>query len=191
MKTTLLSLIITGIAVAACAPLPTPTPLPDTPAQQQVSTSEFILSSPAFAAGGSIPTKYGCTGQNISPPLTWSTPPAGTQSLALILYDPDAPGGDFVHWVIYHMPADKDNLAEAISPKSSLDDGSLQGQNGAASTGFIGPCPPSGTHHYVFTLYALDTGLDGLSPGPDRAQLLQAMQGHILAQAELIGTFTR
>ena len=189
MRKTLLLLMLASMALGACAPSPAPEPV--TPVPQNPTASEFALTSPVFTAAGPIPTKYGCTGQNISPPLTWSEPPVGTQALALILYDPDAPGGDFVHWVIYQMPATKRSLPEAIPTEASLEDASLQGQNGAASTGYIGPCPPSGTHHYVFTLYALDGGLDGLSAGLDRAQLLQAMQDHILAQAELIGTFTR
>jgi len=192
-KIMLLTTLLAALAIHACSPAPSQATgtLPAATQAQPAPVGTFALTSPAFAAGDAIPTQYGCTGQNISPALNWSTPPTGTQSLALTLFDPDAPGGGFIHWVIYNIPAANSGLPEALSTDSQLTDGSLQGKNGAASNGYIGPCPPSGTHHYIFTLYALDTGLSQLSTDADQAQLLQAMQGHILAQTELTGTFGR
>jgi Raf kinase inhibitor-like YbhB/YbcL family protein len=189
MRITFLFLALT-IVTGACSPTPAPSPTA-APTEPGVTAEAWTLSSPVFKAGGPIPTKYGCTGQSISPALNWSNPPAGTQSLALILHDPDAPGGDFVHWVIYHIAPASGGLNEGVTTISQLPDGTLQGRNGAASTGYVGPCPPSGTHHYIFTMYALDDALDNLLPGADEDHLLQAMDGHILAQAELIGTFAK
>jgi len=148
------------------------------------------LSSTAFAAGASIPSDYSCKGRSVSPPLAWGHPPAGTKSFALILDDPDAPSGTFVHWVIYNIPAASLGLPEAIPTNGQLADGTLQGNNGSGRAGYTGPCPPSGTHRYFFKLYALDTLL-GLSSGANKDQLLQAMQGHVLAQSELMGTFSK
>jgi len=148
------------------------------------------LSSTAFAAGASIPSDYSCKGHSVSPPLAWGHPPAGTKSFALILDDPDAPSGTFVHWVIYNIPAASLGLPEAIPTNGQLADGTLQGNNGSGRAGYTGPCPPSGTHRYFFKLYALDTLL-GLSSGANKDQLLQAMQGHVLAQSELMGTFSK
>ena len=193
MKTVLFFITLAALAINACSPLPG-----DVPATQPLATRSdpgaagvFSLTSPVFETGGAIPAKYGCIGQNISPPLSWNRPPAGTQALALILYDPDAPGGSFVHWVIYNIPALSRALPEALPGDAQLSDGSLQGKNGAAAMGYVGPCPPSGTHRYIFTLYALDISLNQLPEAAGQAQLLAAMQGHILDQAELMGTFSR
>ncbi len=150
----------------------------------------FELTSTAFAAGQPIPRQYTCDGENVSPPLQWSDPPQGTQSLALNCDDPDAPAGTWVHWVLYNLPAKTRTLAEAIPATADLPDGSRHGKNGWGRLGYGGPCPPSGTHRYFFKLYALDTVL-GLASGADKNQLLQAMQGHILAQTELMGTYKR
>ena len=143
------------------------------------------LTSDAFANGQSIPAKYTCKGRNISPALAWTEPPAGTQSLALIMDDPDAPGGTWVHWVLFNIPASARNLQEDL-PASGIS----VGKNSWGDMRYGGPCPPSGTHRYFFKLYALDTGLS-LSPGVIKEQLLKAMQGHILAQGELMGTFSK
>jgi Raf kinase inhibitor-like YbhB/YbcL family protein len=149
------------------------------------------VSSPAFQEGESIPTKYTCEGQNISPLLTWSEPPAGTQSLALIVDDPDAPGRVFTHWVLFNLPADSRELAEAMPVQAQLPDGSLQGKNDGGKLGYIGPCPPPGSpHRYQFTLYALDQLLD-LEAGASKQQVIDAMQGHILAQGQLTGIYQR
>ena len=150
----------------------------------------LTLSSPAFAAGKSIPGKFSCKGSSVSPALAWTGAPSNTASYALIVDDPDAPMGTFVHWVIYNIPAASNGLAEATAHTPTLGDGSAQGRNGANHQYYDGPCPPSGTHRYFFKLYALNTRLD-LPSGVTADQLMKAMQGHILAQAELMGTFSK
>jgi len=149
------------------------------------------LSSSAFQEGGEIPTKYTCEGQDVSPAITWSEPLVGTQSFALIMDDPDAPVGVFTHWVLFNLPADSRGLPEAVPAQAQLPDGSLQGKNDFGKIGYGGPCPPpSRPHRYQFTLYALDQTLD-LKAGASKKQVLDAMQGHILAQGRLTGTYQR
>ena len=151
----------------------------------------LAVSSSAFQEGGEIPTKYTCEGQDVSPVLTWSEPPAGTQSFVLIVDDPDAPVGVFTHWVLFNLPADSRGLPEAVPTQNQLPDGSLQGKNDFGKIGYGGPCPPPGRpHRYQFTLYALDQTLD-LKAGASKKQVLDAMQGHILAQGRLTGTYQR
>ena len=150
----------------------------------------FQLSSSAFAAGQPIPGQYTCRGKDISPPLSWGEPPKGTQSFALTCDDPDAPGGVWVHWTIYNLPGNTRALLEGLPTDGQLPDGSRQGLNGWRQTGYRGPCPPSGTHRYFFRLYALDAPLN-LPAGADKQQLTKAMEGHILLQAELRGTFKK
>jgi len=150
----------------------------------------FELTSTAFAPGEPIPRKYSCDGEDISPPLQWSDPPQGTQSFALIADDPDAPLGTWVHWVLYNLPAEARALPEAVPPDAELPDGSRHGQNSWRRLDYGGPCPPSGTHRYVFKLYALDMVLD-LKAGASKKQVLKAMEGHILAQAEVMGVYSR
>jgi Raf kinase inhibitor-like YbhB/YbcL family protein len=148
------------------------------------------LTSTGFAHEESIPSKYTCDGEDVSPSLQWGEPPPGTQSFALIMDDPDAPAGTWVHWVLYGLPAQARTLPEGVVPAAELADGSRHGKNSWGRSGYGGPCPPSGTHRYFFKLYALDTGLD-LDSGASEEQLLQAMEGHIVAQAELMGTYSR
>ena len=158
-----------------------------TPSQE----AEMELKSTAFQEGGRIPAKYTCEGQDISPPLTWDGVPEQTQSLALIMDDPDAPVGVFTHWVLFNMPPDSLQLPEAISNESQLPSDTLQGKNDFGRLGYGGPCPPPGyPHQYRFTLYALDQQLE-LKAGVSKKQLLNAMQEHILAQGQLIGTYQR
>lgn len=141
--------------------------------------------------GSQIPAKFTCSGAGVSPQLAWSTPPAGTASLALIVADPDAPRGTFVHWVLYDLPAETRALPEGLPGLGQLTDGSRQGRTDFGEIGYGGPCPPPGSpHHYHFTLYALDTKLN-LAVGATRAQVEAAMQGHILARGELIGLYKR
>jgi len=173
-----------------CSPAPTQETLPLSTTEKGESAMAFQITSPAFAAGQPIPTEYTCRGKDISPPLEWSDPPPGTHAFALICDDPDAPAGDWVHWLIYNIPATARRLPAGVSADSQLADGSRQGLNGWRTTGYRGPCPPSGTHRYFFKLYALDAPLS-LPPAADKAQLLRAMQGHIVAQAELMGTFSK
>jgi len=150
----------------------------------------FELTSAAFKQGEAIPRQYSCDGQDISPPLAWGDPPQGTQSFALIMDDPDAPAGVWVHWVLYNLPAGSRGLPEALPTDAQLADGSRQGKNSGGRLGYGGPCPPRGTHRYFFKLYALDKVLD-LAPGATKEQLLKAIEGHILAQTELMGKYTR
>jgi hypothetical protein len=148
------------------------------------------LESTAFTANEMIPFPYTCDGQDISPPLTWDSPPTGTQSLALIVDDPDAPGEIFVHWVLYDLPPEIQELPQGVADRDTLPGGGKQGKNDFGKLGYGGPCPPSGLHRYFFKLYALDREL-GLKSGATKAQLEAAMNGHILAAAELIGRYAR
>jgi len=147
------------------------------------------LTSDAFVTGQSIPAKYTCIGKNISPALTWTEPPAGTQSFALIMDDPDAPGRTWVHWVLFNISADTRTLQEdlPITDKNVDPNTIYVGNNSSGQSSYQGPCPPSGTHRYFFKLYALIN----LLPGATKDQVLKEMDGHILAQAELIGTFSK
>ena len=149
------------------------------------------LKSSAFDPGGDIPSKYSCEGPDVSPDLAWSDLPGGTRSLSLIMDDPDAPVGTWVHWVLYDLPATSHELAEGIPTHEQLPNGARQGRNDFGRIGYGGPCPPPGApHRYVFKLYALDAP-SGLEAGASKADLESAMEGHVLAQAELIGRFRR
>lgn len=154
----------------------------------------FDLTSNAFAANGSIPAKYTCEGADISPPLKWSTEPANTRSLVLIVDDPDAPDPAapkmvYVHWVVYNIPAGTTTLPENAA-KTGLPSGARHGSNDWKKQTYGGPCPPIGRHRYFHKLYALDTVLTGLN-NPTKTQLEQAMRGHTLGTAELIGTYQK
>jgi Raf kinase inhibitor-like YbhB/YbcL family protein len=150
------------------------------------------LTSDAFINGQSIPAKYSCIGKNISPALTWTEPPTGTQSFALIVDDPDAPGRTWVHWVLFNIPANMRGLQEDLhSTGKNVDPNAIYvGNNSSGSAAYQGPCPPSGTHRYYFKLYALDI-IISLLPGATKDQLHKEMENHILAQTELIGTFSK
>lgn len=148
------------------------------------------ISSPAFEENGMIPTEFTCDGADLSPPLTWTEGPRNTESFALIVDDPDAPGGTFVHWVLYNIPPSVMHLDEGESDEPMLDNGATQGTNDFKNLGWGGPCPPDGTHHYFFKLYALDEMLN-LKEGATKGQLLSAMKGHILAEAQTGATYQR
>ena len=149
------------------------------------------ITSTAFQEGDKIPVNYTCQGQDISPPLAWSEPPGGTRSFALIMDDPDAPGGTFTHWVIFNIPSNSRGLSEAVPAEDQLADGTVQGRNDFARIGYGGPCPPPGrAHRYKFTLYALDRSLE-LKAGASKKQVLDAIQGHVLTQGELTGMYQR
>lgn len=148
------------------------------------------IKSSAFSESGSIPSQYTCDGKDVSPPLSWSGMPAGTKSLALICDDPDAPAGVWVHWVIYDLPPSSAGLPEGVPPREEVAAGGRQGKNDFRKIGYGGPCPPSGTHRYVFTLSALDREL-GLPAGATKAQLLSAMRGHVLAEGKFTGKYSR
>ena len=147
------------------------------------------LSSEAFANGQPIPDKYTCHGQDVSPPLQWSGAPSQTKSIALTCEDPDAPSGTFTHWVIFNVPATATGLAENVAKTGTLPDGSKQGKNSFGNIGYNGPCPPAGqAHHYIFKVYALDTTVS-LDTGTQKEDLLNAINGHILAQGQWTGTY--
>jgi hypothetical protein len=172
-------------ATAAATDAPTEAPAEPT------SPPPFSLTSPAFEHEGTIPAKFSCDGQDIAPALTWVGVPEGTESFVLIVDDPDAPIGTWVHWVVYNLPASTTSLPEGASANSVLPAGALEGQNGWKRADYGGPCPPRGEHRYFFKLYALDTTLD-LDPGATRkADVEKAMKGHVLDEAILMGRYER
>ncbi len=181
-------LIILIVVLTACGGKPA---APSSPSGE--APAALTITSPAFEPGGTIPAKYTCNGDDGSPVLEWSAPPKGTQSLALIMDDPDAPIGTWVHWVVYNLPPDATGLAEGASQAKAsafnLPVGAIQGKSSFGRGDYGGPCPPSGTHRYFFKLYAIDKPIT--SPGLDKAALLEAMQGHVLATGELFGTYTK
>jgi hypothetical protein len=191
--------------LAACAPQPTSTPkaplratdvppkeIPptETPAAKALPAGDFTLTSERFVEGQPIPEKFTCEGQNVSPALAWTDPPSGTETFALIMDDPDAPGDTWIHWVLYNIPGGTSFMPDALPGQGGIAYVGNHGINTAGNTYYEGPCPPSGTHRYFFKLYALDTALDFAS-SPDAIELTAAMQGHILAEAQLMGTYAR
>jgi len=151
---------------------------------------EIKLMSTAFNEGEMIPSKYTCNGLDVSPPLSWISVPEGTKSLALICDDPDAPFGTWVHWVLFNLPPELHELPENIPAEKELENGAKHGKNDFHDFGYGGPCPPSGTHRYLFKLYALDTEIV-LEPGIKKAKLVKAMKGHILAEGKLMGKYKK
>ncbi|MFB3883152.1 MAG: YbhB/YbcL family Raf kinase inhibitor-like protein [Armatimonadota bacterium] len=186
------------IVCAGCQRAGQPASLAPGQAQASASTQRkearmvWTLTSSAFKEGEPIPRKYTCDGDSVSPPLSWTTPPAKTLELALICDDPDAPRGTFTHWVLYGLPARTTSLPESVPKTETLATlgGAKQGKNSADRVGYTGPCPPSGLHHYHFMLFALDAKT-GLKPGATEKELRSAMNGHIIGQAELVGVYSR
>jgi len=148
-----------------------------------------IISS-AFSDGVMIPQKYTCDDNDISPPLEWSLAPDGTKTFALICDDPDAPMGTWVHWVLFNLPGNINELSENIPPVEVLTNGAKQGKNDFGKIGYGGPCPPGGTHRYFFKVYALDVELN-VEAGITKSDLLKAMDGHILSEGQLMGRYKR
>jgi len=164
------------------------------PGEKENIAMTLIITSPSFAHDRMIPARYTCDGMNVSPQLAWTGVPTGTQSLALIVDDPDAPDPaaprmTWVHWALYNIPPSASGLTEEIAAKD-LPDGTMQGVNDWHRTGYGGPCPPIGRHRYFFKLYALDIVLADLGH-PAKAALEKAMRGHVIGQAELIGLYQR
>jgi Raf kinase inhibitor-like YbhB/YbcL family protein len=179
-----LFLCAVGAFWAAAAPAATDGNKDAKPASLEVKTS-------AFKEGETIPKDHTKDGRDVSPALEWSEPPAGTKSFALVCNDPGVGRNGWSHWVIFNLPADARKIPEQVAKDEKLPDGSVQGKNGFGKVGYLGPAPPkNGPHHYHFTVYALDTMLD-LKPGATRAQLLEAMKGHILAEGTRIGVYQR
>lgn len=161
------------LLMAACQP----------PAVDTSNAARFKLSSPAFQDSGLIPKKFTCQGQNVSPELNWSEAPANAKSFALIMEDPDAPGGTFTHWVLFDIPADTQQLAEDAPPIG------MGGNNGLSQTGYMGPCPPLGLHRYYFRLYALDVPSLNLKAGVSRTEVETAMKNHVIGTADAMGRY--
>ncbi len=171
-----------GGLLAACASS-------NAPAASKAATGAagqgLTVTSTAFSDGGNIPRQYSCQGERTSPELKWSGAPAGTQSYALIVEDPDAPSGTFIHWVAYDIPASQTQISEGAGQAGK------SGRNGARQLGYTPPCPPSGAHRYIFNVYALDVPTLNLPEGATRDQVTGAMQGHVLAQAALTGKYQK
>jgi Raf kinase inhibitor-like YbhB/YbcL family protein len=149
------------------------------------------LSTNSFKPGGAIPTKFTCSGADLSPQLSWSAPSPAAKSVALIVDDPDAPAGTWNHWLLYNIPPSVHELPEDQLRTLELSNGAIQGKNDFGNVGYNGPCPPPGKpHRYFFRLYALDTRLD-LKSGADRRTLDHAIKGHVMGEGELMGTFGR
>jgi len=146
---------------------------------------DLEVTSGAFEDGGPIPRKYTCEGENLSPSLSWSAAPEGTRTLALIVHDPDAPSGDFIHWLAWNIDPGPGSLEEGRSPPA-------EGTHGGGAVGYMGPCPPPGhgSHRYVHQLFAVDSDLE-LEPGATRDELQAALDGHVLEEARLVGTYER
>ena len=159
------------------------------------SLMTILIGSPAFTGGGTIPKLYTCDGNDVSPPLTWSGVPEAARSLALICEDPDAPRGTWTHWVIFDIPTGVKGLGEGVPAQERVEvtaggEAALQGKNDFKKVGYGGPCPPGGTHRYFFRIYALDTVL-GSGPGTTWQELLRSIEGHVLAEGELMGRYSR
>ena len=167
-----------GKPSALCLPMPLP-----------AQSATFSISSQSFPNAGEIPKEFSCDGPDVSPQLSWTEPPAATTTFALLVDDPDAPAGNWNHWSIWNIPASTRSLSEGVGKSRQLPDGSQQGMNDFKKVGYNGPCPPANKpHHYHFKLYALDTKVS-LHGDAGKPELEGAMKGHILAQAEWIGTF--
>jgi hypothetical protein len=180
-----------AVLILACGILPLAMTM-ISQAAESTTKGAISLTSSAFAEGATIPQEYTCKGKDVSPPLKWSGVPSETKSLALIMDDPDAPMGTWVHWVLYDLPPSMTELPEGLSKKEHIAAGSgKEGVNDFKRSGYGGPCPPAGKpHRYFFKLYALDTALD-LKPGAKKKDLERAMEKHILAQGQLMATYKR
>jgi Raf kinase inhibitor-like YbhB/YbcL family protein len=162
-----------------------------TASRTEGSADRMAITSPEFGQGVPIPARFSCEGENVSPPLAWSGAPAASRAFAIVCDDPDAPRGTWVHWVLYNLPSDACELGAGGPPSGELPSGARQGKNDSGKLGYYGPCPPPGNpHRYVFRLFALDAVLN-LPSGVDRADLNRAMEGHVIAEATLMGTYQR
>jgi Raf kinase inhibitor-like YbhB/YbcL family protein len=186
MTRILLTMMMLAITVSGCQRRKKPTSVRQEGSQEMT----IALSSSTFEEGGTIPPKYTCDGEDMSPPLKWEGIPEGTRSIALISDDPDAPMGTWVHWVMWNIPPEARGLPEHVPPDPQLPDGSHQGITDFGRPGYGGPCPPSGTHRYYFKVYALGTTLD-LPTSARKADLLKAVEGHVLAEGQLMGRYSR
>jgi len=185
-----ITLPLSMLLLMSCArvpPAPSQSPTPVAPKENKM---EIKLTSTAFKEGQPIPRQYTCDGVNVSPPLEWTGVPKTAKTVAIVADDPDAPAGTWVHWVIYNLPAENVGLVENLPATEELKAGGFQGTNDFGKIGYGGPCPPSGTHRYFFKVYALDLELP-LKAGATKADVEKAMEGHIIAQGQLMGTYSR
>src|SRR6266404_1911823 len=188
MRMTSAILTLALLTLSGCAKAPQPAA--SQPAIQKENKMEFKLTSTSFKEGQPIPRQYTCDGVNVSPALEWGGAPRAAKTFAIICDDPDAPSGAGMQWVRYNVPADRIGLVENVPATEKVTGDGLQGTTDFQKIGYGGPCPPSGTHHYFFKLYALDGELS-LQAGATKAELLKAMEGHIVAQTQLMGTYKR
>jgi len=189
MNLAIFTLALVMSALLGCAKPPQPA-VPQPAANQKENKMDFKLTSTAFLEGQPIPRQHTCDGVNVSPPLEWSGAPQTAKTFAIICDDPDAPSGTWVHWVLYNLPGDRIGLDENVPTTEKIPGDGLQGTNDSGKIGYDGPCPPSGTHHYFFKLYALDAELS-LKARATKAETLKAMEGHIVGQSQLMGTYRR
>ena len=158
--------------------------------KSKIKTMEMKVYSSAFKDGNFIPSKYSCEGANVSPQLHWNNAPKDVKSYAIILNDPDAPSGDFVHWIVYNIPGNMKELHEDVTPSRNVPEEVMFGTNSFGRIGYGGPCPPPGKpHRYFFRIYALNTIMHHLESGATKQQLLKAMEGHIIAEGSLMGRY--
>jgi len=190
MRRTITALTLSLLVFLACSSRQQPAAQAPVATPNQEQKMEIKLTSTAFKEGEAIPRQYTCDGIDISPPLEWTGVPKSAKTIALIADDPDAPSGRFVHWVLYNLPAENIGLVENVPATDNVKGGGLQGKNGFEKIGYGGPCPPSGTHRYFFKIYALDNELP-LKAGATKAEVEKAMQGHIVAQGQLMGRYSR
>lgn len=180
-------LVCCWIALAGCSSSQARREAPS----KAVKAMNFAIGSASFSDGGTIPKQFTCDGENVSPQLSWSGPPAGTKTFALIVQDPDAPAGTWTHWLLFDIPASTTQLSENVAKTEELPDGARQGKNDFGKIGYGGPCPPPGKpHRYFFKLYALGSKIN-LKAGASKQELQQAMEGYVLAQTEIVGTYGR
>ena len=185
---TLLSLLL---GVTGCATRPQVSGQNSAATSTSPTTGGSIkLTSTAFKEGEPIPRQYTCNGVNVSPSLEWSGVPKSAKTVVIIADDPDAPAGAWVHWVLYNLPADNIGMVENLPATDELKAGGFQGKNDFGKIGYGGPCPPSGMHRYFFKIYALDSELP-LKAGATKAEVEKAMEGHVVAQGQLMGTYRR
>jgi Raf kinase inhibitor-like YbhB/YbcL family protein len=183
MARRIINLLLLGLfLILACVACQASSPVGEGDGEGQMP---MTISSTAFSEGDEIPRRHTCDGDDLSPPLSWSGAPHGAQSLVMITDDPDAPAGTFVHWVLFNIPPDTSSLSEGVSGVG------IQGINGFGKGGYGGPCPPKGpAHRYFFKMYALDTSLN-LQSSATKSEVEMAMQGHVLAQGQLMGSYER
>jgi hypothetical protein len=180
--------VFTSLTLLGCASRPHSLTTQPAASQSPANKTEFKLTSVAFKEGQPIPRPYTCDGVNVSPPLEWGGVPKSAKTVAIIAEDPDAPAGTWVHWVLYNLPADNIGLVENVPATETLKAGGFQGKNDFGKIGYGGPCPPSGTHRYLFKIYAVDAELP-LKAGATKAEVEKALDDHVVGQARLIGTY--